>query len=92
MWEIMLQISGCVSMLRFKKWDSLVRTRSEESQLAEATLTNHMSLRRVCQKGEPCPLSFLDSLFPGNIARIARLALLEWGICDIKFKRISLTV
>jgi hypothetical protein len=22
MWEIMLQISGCVLMLRFKKWDS----------------------------------------------------------------------
>jgi hypothetical protein len=60
----------------------LVRTRSEVSQLAEATLTNHMSLRRACQKGKPCPLlvSFLDSLFSGNIARIARLALLEWGL------------
>jgi hypothetical protein len=37
----------------------LVRTRSAESQLAEAT--NHMSLRRACQKGKPRPLPFLDS-------------------------------
>jgi hypothetical protein len=83
---IMLQISGCASMLRFKKWDSW-------SAPAPKSCNWPRRLSRItCRYGARARrgslvLSFLDSLFPGNIARIARLALLEWGIYDIKFKR-----